>query len=276
MPCRTGEGPLWHPEESAVYWMDIPNGHLFRYGTGNGKVIRVLDGPVLGAAALQRDGGIALFGGHGGIWMWAGELHTVSDETAGVRGTRFNDAIADPTGRVLSGTMPTVTAPSVLHAIEPNGEARVVVEGLGQSNGMALSHDGRTLFHVDTKAGLVRAFDYDVDTGCPRSPHVITRFPSTEGVPDGLAMDEEGSLWVAMWGGGCVLRVNATGRIIGKLVVPTPLVSSVAFGGAELSDLFITTAGGDNRRQHGLLAGSLFHAAPGVRGLERHRSALTP
>lgn len=275
MPCRTGEGPLWHPEESAVYWMDIPNGHLFRYETGNDKVIRVLVGPVLGAAALQRDGGIALFGGHGGMWIWSGELYTVSDETAGVRGTRFNDAIADPTGRILSGTMPTANTPSVLYAIEPNGKTRVVLEGLGQSNGMAISRDGRTLFHIDTKAGLLRAYDYDDETGCPRSPRVVARFPSPEGVPDGLAMDEEGTLWVAMWGGGCVLRVETTGRIIGKVLVPTPLVSSIAFGGAELTELFITTAGGDDRRQHGPLAGSLFHAAPGVRGLARHRSALS-
>ena len=159
MPCRTGEGPLWHSGESAVYWMDIPNGHLFRYRTQVHDVARVLEGPVLGAATLQRDGRIALFGIHGGIWTWSGDLQTVSDETAGVQGTRFNDALADPAGRVSSGTMPVAGGASALLAIEPNGATRMVMEGLGQSNGMAISADGHTLYHVDTSAGLLRSYD---------------------------------------------------------------------------------------------------------------------
>ena len=127
--CRTGEGPLWHPEEASLYWMDIPNGHLFRYNTRNNGVERLVEGPVLGAATLQRDGTIALFGVHGGIWVRRESLLDVVTGIPEVRGTRFNDALADPSGRVLTGTMPTPSRPSVLYAIEPNGRYRVVLDG---------------------------------------------------------------------------------------------------------------------------------------------------
>ncbi|HEX6316290.1 MAG TPA: SMP-30/gluconolactonase/LRE family protein [Gemmatimonadaceae bacterium] len=273
VPCRTGEGPLWHPEEECLYWMDIPDGHLFRY-EARGGFLRVHEGPVLGAVTLQREGSLALLGIHGGVWLWRGELREVISSLPAVRGTRFNDALADPTGRILAGTMPTASAKSLLLAIEPNGRCRTVLSDLGQSNGMALSQDHRTLYHVDTRAGVLQVFRYDVETGTPESPRVIAEFPESEGVPDGMALDEEGCLWVAMWGGGCLRRLNAKGERIEELRVPTSLVSSVAFGGADLSDLYITTAGGDDRARHGALAGSLFVARPGVRGVARLRSAL--
>ena len=272
--CRTGEGPLWHPEKASLYWMDIPNGHLFRYDPRNDGVERVFEGPVLGAATLQKDGTIALFGIHGGIWLWRETRLDVVTAIPEARGTRFNDALADPSGRVLSGTMPTPARPSVVYAIEPNGRYRVVLDGLGQSNGMALSADHRTLFHVDTRATLVRACAYEVETGDARAPRVLAQFASSDGVPDGAALDEEGCLWVAMWGGGSVLRLNPDGRVMDRARLPTPLVSSVAFGGGELSDLYITTAGGDERERNGPTAGSLFRASPGVRGVARYRSAL--
>lgn len=272
--CRTGEGPLWHPEEECLYWMDIPNGHLFRWDTRANAVSRVLEGPVLGAATLQRDGSLALLGVHGGVWRWRGELSNIIPGIQDVRGTRFNDALADASGRILAGTLPTRDATSKLLAIEPGGSSHAVVGELGQSNGMALSPDQRTLYHVDTRARVVRAFRYDADTGIPASPRVIAQFPETDGVPDGMALDEEGCLWVAMWGGGGIRRLNAKGQQLQELRLPTSQVSSVAFGGSDRSDLYITTAGGDDRARHGALAGSLFVARPGVRGEERHRSAL--
>jgi D-xylonolactonase len=140
---------------------------------------------------------------------------------------------------------------------------------------MALAADERSLFHVDTRDAVLRAYEYDTETGQPRSPRIVRRFDSGDGVPDGMAADEEGHLWVAMWGGACVIRVEPTsGREVSRVPVPTPLVSSVAFGGADLSDLYITTAGGDDRARLGELAGSVFRHRPGVRGAPRHRSAL--
>jgi D-xylonolactonase len=256
--------------------MDIPDGHLFRYDVRRDTTDQVLEGPVLGAMTLQRDGSLAVLGIHGGVWLWRGELHTAMTSLAGVEGTRFNDALADPMGRILSGTMPTSGRSSALYSLEPNAEFRVVVPDLGQSNGMALSEDRRTLYHVDTRAGTLRAYAYEVDTGDVGASTVIAWFPERDGVPDGLAMDEDGCLWVAMWGSGRVLRLDQGGRTIGTLQVGTPLVSSIAFGGPDLSDLYITTAGGDDRGRNGPLAGSLFRAAPGVRGLPRQRSALAP
>ena len=256
--------------------MDIPNGHLLRYRTGDGAAERVFSGPVLGAATLQRDGGIVLLGIHGTVFDWHGRgARVLRADLEPVRGTRFNDAIADSSGRVLSGTMPTAARASCLLRIEPDGSDRVVVRGLGQSNGMALSADERVLFHVDTREAVLRAYDYDVERGEPRSPRIVRRFDAEEGKPDGMAADEEGLLWVAMWGGGCVIRVDPTsGREVSRVHVPAPLTSSVAFGGADRSDLYVTTAGGDDRASHGELAGSLFVTRPGVRGAPLHRSDL--
>jgi D-xylonolactonase len=274
--CRTGEGPLWHPEEACLYWMDIPNGALHRHRPGEQAAERVLWGPVLGAATLQRDGAIALFGSQGRVLVWRdGSVETILDGIGCVGGTRFNDAIADPSGSVISGTMPTAERRSVLVRVEPDGRHRVVVRDLAQSNGMAFSEDGRTLYHVDTRAAVLRAYDYDAATGEPRSPRLVKRFDETDGKPDGMAADEEGFLWIALWGGGCVVRIDpVSGREAQRIRVATPLTSSVAFGGDGLSELYITTAGGDDRAKNGAFAGSVFGARPGVRGRPRWRSAL--
>lgn len=256
--------------------MDIPNGALYRHRLGDQAVQRVLSGPVLGAATLQRDGGIALLGIHGKVFVRKdGTSRPILDAMECVRGTRFNDAVADSSGAVLSGTMPTAERRSMLVRVEPDGRHRVVVRDLAQSNGMSLSADERTLYHVDTRAAVLRAYDYEAGSGEPRSPRVVKRFEAAHGRPDGMAADEEGFLWVAMWGGGCVLRLEPTsGREVDRIRVPTPLTTSVAFGGDDLSDLFVTTAGGDHRAEHGALAGSVFCARPGVRGRPRRRSAL--
>lgn len=275
VPCRTGEAPLWHHDEACVYWMDIPNGHLFRYSVASGQFARVLAGPVIGALTLQRDGTLAVLGIHGGTWLWKDQsLQPVFGEIPAVRGTRFNDAVADSMGRILSGTMPTSRRTSTLFAIEPNGDCRELIVKLGQSNGMAFSADQRTLYHVDTRARVVRAYAYDGEAGLVSSPTVLAQLEGSEGVPDGMAIDEEGMLWVALWGGGAVVRLDSRGNEIARLRVPVPQVSSVAFGGADLSELYITTAGGDDRARYGPLAGSLFRARPGVRGLSPNRSAL--
>lgn len=273
VPCRTGEGPLWHPDEACLYWMDIPNGHLFRYETRGGTFARVLEGPVLGAATLQRDGGIALCGIHGAVWTWRGELREVVPQIGGIRGTRFNDAIADPVGRILSGTMPTPATRSALWLIDLSGTTRRLVDDLGQSNGMAWSADASRLYHVDTHDAVLRVFDYDVDAGALAGGRVVMRFDG-QGVPDGMAIDDDGCLWIALWGGGAVVRIDDMGRELARLAVPTPNVSSVAFGGDDLSDLYITTAGGDDRGRHDAVAGSLFVAREIARGLPLHRSDL--
>ena len=254
--------------------MDIPNGHLFRLDTISGEVAHILEGPVLGASVLRRDGSLLLLGIHGEIWRWQGEQHTRVAAVQSIRGTRFNDAIADSTGRVLSGTIPTANQSSTLYMVARDGSHRVLATCIGQSNGMALSDDERTLYHADTRAAVVRAYPYDVERGAIGSPQRVAAFAERDGVPDGMAMDEEGCLWIAMWGGGAVVRLAPSGERVATLRVPTPLVSSVAFGGPELADLYITTAGGDNRTSNGRYAGGLFVARPGVRGAPAHRSAL--
>ena len=255
--------------------MDIPNGRLFRFAPAGGTADEVLQGPVLGGATVQRDGGLALFGVHGAVLSWRdGTLREHLNATPGVRGTRFNDAIADPLGRVLSGSMPTGSRKSALYLFERDGTSRTAASELGQSNGMAFSADNQTLYHADTRLGVVCAYAYDAHNGVLGGRRVITEFVKADGVPDGMALDEEGCLWVALWGGGCVVRVDAHGRRIDRISLPVRRVSSVAFGGDDLRDVYITTAGGDDRQTNGPLAGALFRTRVNTSGLPRHLSAL--
>ena len=141
---------------------------------------------------------------------------------------------------------------------------------LGTANGMAWSHDLRTMYFIDTPTMEVGAFDFDIGSGALGSRRTAVRFPAGAGRPDGMTIDAEGNLWVAMYEGGCVQGCDPrTGRIFARIDVPASRTTSCAFGGPELRDLFITTAGGDDPalRTREPDAGGLFVAQPGPRGV---------
>lgn len=282
--CHTGEGPMWHAEEAALYWMDIPQGRLFRYDPATGEHAMVREGGTLGAATIQHDGGLVLMGGPGccvSIWRNGVESDCV-EMVAGE--TRFNDAIADATGRVYSGSMPQrwgTTEPAELgslYRLDPDGSVHVMDRGFGCANGMAWSADGQTLYFIDSPSQNVYAYDADPATGdlSNRRVHFQTAPRGTDSVPDGMTIDADGCFWVARWGAGCVVRYDPTGVEMSRVALPTPCITSVTFGGPELKTMYITSAGGDRPEQNGPLAGGLFAVdLDGVRGVAEFRSRLT-
>jgi D-xylonolactonase len=148
--CVTGEGPLWHPQEQAVYWVDIPNGRLFRADPVTGHHERFFQGEVIGGFTFQEDGAILLFMDRGAIKLLrGGKLETIIEEIADERESRFNDVFADPAGRVYCGTMPTKDRQGRFYRLDPDRKLTLVLEGITCSNGMGLTLDRKQLYYTD-------------------------------------------------------------------------------------------------------------------------------
>jgi D-xylono/L-arabinono-1,4-lactonase len=271
--CQTGEAPLWHPDEQALYWVDIPCGRMHRFDPATGRAETVHEHGTIGALTLQADGSLLLLGADGRVDGWReGACENLIETIPEAVGTRFNDAIADRSGRVVAGTMPLADRQSHLLRIDKHCSLTVLDADLGLSNGMAFSLDDRELYHSDTKRATVRRYPYeDSHLGVGK---LVVKAAKEEGAPDGLSIDEDGYLWSARWGGSCVIRHSPDGWEVSRIELPTPNVSSVAFGGPDLRDLYITTAGGDDRAKNGPLAGALFRVRVEPEGRPHHRSRL--
>ena len=172
--CETGEGPLWHPDEGRLYWVDIPPGKLYRYDPATGAHGLVLDaGEAIGGFTIQEDGALLLFMARGRVALWreGQPLENLIDEIPAEREGRFNDVIADPAGRVFCGTMPRGGSNGVLYRMETDGSLTIVIEDAGTSNGMGFTQDLKTFYHTNTRRGITR-YDYDVDTGQITNPGI--------------------------------------------------------------------------------------------------------
>ncbi len=274
--CHNAEAPLWHPEEQRLYWTDIPTGRLFYYDWATGASEQIYSGEPVGGLTLQADGSLLLFKARGAIARWQAGVETVLlPELPAERDSRFNDAIADPQGRVFAGTMPTPERLGRLYRFDPDGSYTVVLEGLQVSNGLGFRGDRRCLYHTDSPRREIYRFDYDEASGTLRQQQVLITTPPVAGVPDGLTVDAEGYLWSARWDGGHLFRYAPTGEEVLRIPLPARKVSSVTFGGPDYTDIFITTAGGDNRAVEGEGAGQVFHLNLGLAGVPEFRSRLT-
>lgn len=269
-----GEGSLWNPATQQLYWVDIERGelHFFDPATGHdrhlptharvGTVVPLPDGNVL----------VALQTGLHHLDTTSGQLRLLVNPLR-EPSLRFNDGKCDPAGRFWVGTFDLLERPGsgTLYRLDPDGRLHVLLHPITNSNGIAWSLDRTTMYYIDTPTYTVQAFDYDLATGAIANPRVIIRFAAGGGFPDGMTLDAEGKLWVALWGGGTVHRYDpATGALLQAIAVPAPNTSSCAFGGPELKTLFITTARGGlsaEQLREFPLSGDLFAAEPGVRGV---------
>jgi len=266
--CVTGEGPLWHPQEQRLYWADIPTGRMFRYDPKTGQHEQFYSGEVVGGFTFQDDGAILLFMAKGAVKIWRdGQLETIIDEIPDERDTRFNDVFADPEGRVFCGTMPTKERLGRLYRLDPDRTLTLVLEGVRVSNGMGLTLDRKQLYYTDTGARKIFLFDYDQATGDITNQRVFVDTTSDDGGPDGMTVDAEGSVWSARWDGWRLTRYAPDGTELLRVKFPAKKVSSVIFGGPDYTDMYVTTAGGNNKEENGPGAGALFRLHAGVKGL---------
>ncbi|WP_202873842.1 SMP-30/gluconolactonase/LRE family protein [Kribbella speibonae] len=272
--CWLGEGPLWDPVRSQLLWVDIRNGKVFRGRLRTDDTIETLEtvqlGETVGAVGVSRSG----------EWILAGQKRMHFRSTAGgitsgpiilpeSASSRLNDGKADPAGRYLIGTL-SLAGPSEtesLVAIEADASVRTLDADLTLSNGLAWSPDGHTMYNVDTIRQLVFARPYDPATGETGERKAFLTF--AEGYPDGMTVDASGHLWIAMWGLGEVRRYSPDGHLALSINVPAPHTSSVAFAGAELDVLVITTATQDLSQEQLAahpLSGRIFTIRTGVHG----------
>lgn len=277
--CVTGEGPLWHPDEKVLYWVDIPNGRLFRYDPATGEHDPVHeDDRRIGGYTIQADGDMLLFMDDGAIQLWNsadGLGAVVRKEIPEERGSRFNDVIAGPEGRVYAGTMAEGGSPGRLYRLDPDGTLTMLVEGVATSNGMAFSADTTRFYFTETGAATIWEFNYDRSTGDLRNRKRLVDTMGGSGKPDGMTVDEEGFLWSARWNGNCLVRHAPDGSVDDRVHVPARKVASVTFGGTDYETAYVATAtGGYNRASEGDGAGALFSFEPAVGGLPEYRSEI--
>ena len=276
-PSETGEGPLWNEDERALYWVDIPSGRLFRYSpaTSTNELAYQHDS-MIGGYTFQADGTILLFGVRGQIVRWnAGVVETVVSDIDGERDGRFNDVIADPEGRVFCGTMPTDAHLARLYRLDRDGSLTKVLDDVGLSNGLGFSPDNRVMYHTDSDNRRISRFVYDAASGELTNRATLIETPDDGSVPDGMAVDAEGTIWSARWDGHALYRYDPEGVLLGKVPFPVRKVSSVTFGGDDYTTAFVTTAGGGERGdREGTTAGSLYRINLGVRGRPPFRSRI--
>ena len=265
--CETGEGPLWHPMERQVYWSDIPQGRIFRWNPFARRHEQIDEGRIVGGYTIQSDGSLLLFMDRGSVAVWRdGKLEYLVNEMEGEADNRFNDVAADPAGRVFCGTMPTDTRSATLYRMDTDGSITTVLEGVGLSNGIGFSPDQKQMYYTDSLARKIYIFDYDIDSGDITNQRVFVETPDDGSIPDGMTVDAEGYVWGARWDGSSLYRYNPDGEQVVQIQFPAKKVSSVIFGGVDLTDMYVTTAGGGNKAEEGPGAGGLFRLNVGVQG----------
>jgi sugar lactone lactonase YvrE len=263
------EGPLWDARDGSLLWVDILRHEIHRFDGGD-RVVARLEHPV-GAVAVRAAGGlvaatgmgVALLDEAGGATEW---IATVD------RGDRMNEAKCDPAGRLWAGTLTNEHRPGASGLYRLDGDRRIapVLDDVTLSNGIGWSPDGATMYYVDTPTEAVDAFDFDPATGAVSGRRRLVDLRDVPGRPDGLTVDAEGGLWVAMARGWAVRRFLPDGTADAVVELPAYKVTSCTFGGPGLADLYVTTAcfGLDERelaaQPH---AGAVFRCRPGVTGL---------
>jgi sugar lactone lactonase YvrE len=269
-----GEGALWNPETQRLYWVDIEGRvlHVFDPATGDDRRYPV--GKRIGTVVPMRNGHalVALQSGIHEIDLDTGQLTRLADPITDAN-LRFNDGKCDPAGRFWVGTFDLLGRARAcsLYRLDPDGSTHVMLRHVTNSNGLAWAPDRRTMYFIDTPSMAVQAFDYDDTTGNISNPRVVVRVPKGSGSPDGMTIDAEGKLWVALFGAGAVHRYDpATGTLLQVVEVPAPFTSSCAFGGPDLKTLFITTGRGGlsaEQQREFPLSGNVFAVELNVAGV---------
>jgi sugar lactone lactonase YvrE len=270
-----GETPIWAPKEQALYWIDYEQSKVYRFNTDTGQY-RVVDVKMPITGLYPRAGGGWIAVTRAGIAFWEyhrNEFTFIIDPEAKNPSVCCNDAVVDRQGRFLISTMneQDVDAPDgSLYRLDTDGALHKLDTGFAVANGIGLSLDGRTLYLTDMFHHQILAYDYDFSTGNISRRRVFVRVPEEAGAPDGLIVDSEDFIWSAHWGGWRVTRYDPAGKIEREIRLPVANVTCLGFGGADLDELYVTTAWSEltkQERKKQPFAGDLFRIKTNVKGM---------
>ncbi|GAA4980687.1 SMP-30/gluconolactonase/LRE family protein [Kineococcus glutinatus] len=268
------EGPCWSPRWGGLRWVDMLAGDVLSLGA-DGTVGRTHVGDVAAVVRPRAGGGAVIAVERGFALQEAdGTLRTLPELWGADAGIRMNEGGCDPEGRFYCGSMAydqdggRGDGRGSVYRLDPDGTTTVAWGGVTISNGLGFSPDGSRAYYVDTPTGRIDVLDHDSATGLTGRRPFVQVTDDGPGHPDGLTVDAEGCVWVALFGGGAVRRYTPAGVLDGVVEVPgASQVTAVTFGGADLDELFITTSRENLPDDVEPVAGSLFTHRPGVRGL---------
>ncbi|WP_405613011.1 SMP-30/gluconolactonase/LRE family protein [Streptomyces sp. NBC_00076] len=260
-----GEGPTWDVAAGRLIWIDILGSRINTYDPLSGSRTTRTTEQHVGAVKPRANGGLVLNLRDGvGLLDPDDTFRWLRHEP--VPGRRANDAAVAPDGSLWAGTMRYDEAPGggTLSRISGDGTADVVLDDVAVSNGTGWSPDGRLMYYIDSPTRRVDVFDFT--DGRTRARRTLVEIEDGAGFPDGLTVDAEGCVWVALWDGAAVRRYTPAGELDRVIELPTPRVTACAFGGPDLTDLYITTARVGLDAPHPL-AGSLLVVPGAGKGL---------
>jgi sugar lactone lactonase YvrE len=266
--CALGESPVWDPRSNELVWVDIRSGNVYWWAPGSSRPRSVQVGHTVSAIAPRRAGGYMLATRSGfAVLDEAGSFAPLAEVEAEAPENRMNDGKVDPRGRFWAGTMSELDEPGAgsLYRLDLDGSVAKVIEDVTISNGLGWSPDASIMYYVDSLAHSLDAFDFALESGAATARRVVAEIPPALGLPDGLTVDEQGHVWVALHSGGAVHRYSPDGDLVTRVELPVSLVTSCAFAGPKYQDLYITTAVHPDRDEP--LAGSIFHYRPRVGGI---------
>ncbi|WP_243062320.1 SMP-30/gluconolactonase/LRE family protein [Humibacter sp. RRB41] len=274
-----GEGPVWDGAGGRLLIVDMLAGEVLDLGdpTAAGAagepvtaVRHAVGSPVAAALRPRASGGFVVATEHGfSLFSDPFELERTVPDVVTDAGIRMNDGGCDPQGRFYCGTMAYDEEPGAgtLYRLDPDGSTHVVFDGVTISNGLQWSADGETAYYVDTPTNHIDVFDFDGKDASFHDRRTFAVVDPTDGHPDGLAVDADGGVWVALWNGGQVRRYDSAGALTAVVEVPgVSNTTAAAFGGTDLSTLYITTSRQGIADGAEPAAGAVFAVDPGIAG----------
>jgi sugar lactone lactonase YvrE len=273
-----GEGPVWCPINQKFYFVDLLKGFYYKVDYKTEQSEKFAVGQPLGVMALREQGGIvvAVRDGFGFYDEKTSKLELIEDSPEKeIEETRMNDGAVDPAGRFLAGTMTYDGMKNIgnLYALEKTGKYQHLERQMLLPNGMGWSPDNSKFYLIDTHTHAMYCYDYDLDKGEISNKSIFIQWSKNE-YPDGMAIDDEGGFWVAMWGASKISHFDANGQYIEDISVPVDHTTSCCFGGPNLTTLLITTSSLPLTSEQKLanpLAGRIFKIETNTKGQIQRR-----
>jgi sugar lactone lactonase YvrE len=265
---RLGECPRWHAPSQSLVWLDIPAQALHRFDPATGAHAQTALTVRVSAFGFRSGGGLVLAAGSQLLQADdTGQIQSVLAAAELASDARFNDGAADAAGRFWVGALNAEKRPDNSLYCFAAGALRAVDGGIGASNGIAWSPDGRTMYFADSPRKTIYAYAFDAAAGTARNRRVFVHTPDEPGVPDGIAVDRDGGVWCAYWDGWRVVRYDSVGQETARIDVPTPRPTACAFGGKGLDVLYVTSASHGATPGDAAFAGDVFAIRTGAQGI---------